>query len=124
MPVRRGPQHFAKVGTRNAMVIAIAAVAIALDAHDRSVGVAFGAAGPKPARPKAAEEFAATALDWDGGAEPGVDVTARFGALVAEACSPIDDLRASAAYRRHAVAVLAARSLTWIWDEYRRDSCA
>jgi CO/xanthine dehydrogenase FAD-binding subunit len=51
-------------------------------------------------------------------------VTQRFGALVAEAANPIDDIRATAAYRRRAVAVLAARSLTWTWNEYRRDTCA
>ncbi|MHA6630067.1 FAD binding domain-containing protein [Pseudonocardia sichuanensis] len=123
VPVRRGPQHFAKVGPRNAMVIAVAAVATAVDAPGRAVRVAFGAAGPRPARARPAEEFAAAALDWDRGpVEPGV--AARFGALVAESCAPIDDVRATAAYRRRAVAVLAARSLTWTWNEYRRDMCA
>ena len=40
----------------------------------------------------------------------------RFGELVAEAASPIDDVRGSAAYRRHALAVLARRTLTWAWE--------
>jgi CO/xanthine dehydrogenase FAD-binding subunit len=124
VPVGRGPQQFAKVGTRNAMVIAVAAVATAIDGPARGVGVAFGAAGPRPARARAAEEFAAAELDWDGGAAPLPEVTQRFGALVAEAANPIDDIRATAAYRRRAVAVLAARSLTWTWNEYRRDTCA
>ncbi len=39
----------------------------------------------------------------------------RFGELVAQAADPIDDQRGSAAYRRHALAVLARRSLTWAW---------
>jgi CO/xanthine dehydrogenase FAD-binding subunit len=124
VPVARGPQQFAKVGTRNAMVIAIAAVAAAIDIPGRTVGVAFGAAGPKPARARAAEDFAASALDWTGRTELEADVATRFGALVAEACTPIDDVRASAAYRRRAVAVLAARTLTWMWDDYRRGTCA
>nr|WP_233159685.1 FAD binding domain-containing protein [Pseudonocardia sp. MH-G8] len=123
VPAARGPQRFAKVGTRNAMVIAIAAVATALDVGNRAVRVAFGAAGPRPARARAAEEFAVAALDWDGGVI-GPEVANRFGALVAEACTPIDDVRASAAYRRRAVAVLAARSLSWTWNEYRRGTCA
>ena len=44
-------------------------------------------------------------------------VAARFGELVADAASPIDDVRGSAAYRRHALGVLARRTLTWAWKE-------
>jgi CO/xanthine dehydrogenase FAD-binding subunit len=124
VPVRRGPQQFAKVGTRNSMVIAIAAVAAALDSGSRRMRIAFGAAGPKPARAIAAEDFASGALDWERGGSLDKEIAAKFGELVAEACTPIDDLRASAAYRRHAVAVLASRTLNWTWDEYRRDTCA
>ena len=35
--------------------------------------------------------------------------------LVADAASPIDDQRGSAAYRRHALAVMARRTLKWAW---------
>ena len=42
---------------------------------------------------------------------------ARFGELVAQAASPIDDVRGSAAYRRHALGVLARRELAWAWSE-------
>ena len=43
----------------------------------------------------------------------------RFGELVAAAAAPIDDVRGSAAYRRHALGVLARRTLTWAWEEQR-----
>ncbi len=42
-----------------------------------------------------------------------------FGELVAAAAAPIDDVRGSAAYRTHALGVLARRTLTWAWDEHR-----
>ena len=45
------------------------------------------------------------------------DAAARFGELVAAAASPIDDVRGTAAYRRHALSVLARRTLTWAWRE-------
>ena len=66
-----------------------------------------------------AEDLLAGELDWDGRAPLDASVVRRFGELVAEAADPIDDVRGSAAYRRHALAVLAARTLTWAWDEYR-----
>jgi CO/xanthine dehydrogenase FAD-binding subunit len=115
MPVARGPQQFAKVGTRNAMVIAVCS--FALDVSDGRVGTCIGSAGPTPIRAREADAFAETLGDElpDGAAE-------QFGALVAAAASPIDDVRGTAAYRRHALRVLAKRTLTWAWKERR--ACA
>ncbi|MEU7749642.1 FAD binding domain-containing protein [Nonomuraea sp. NPDC049158] len=120
VPAATGPEQFAKLGPRNAMVIAVASVALTLDPVRRRVGCAVGSAAPTPVAASAAEEFAAAELDWDGGREPPAPVAARFAALVADATAPIDDVRASAGYRRHAVAVLARRTLAWAWQEYRR----
>ena len=117
--VRRagGPQQFSKIGTRNAMVIAVCSFALAVHPGERRVGTCIGSAAPTPVCAGEAERFAAEALDWDGGSMPGEAELARFGELVAAAASPIDDVRGSAAYRRHALSVLARRSLAWAWSE-------
>lgn len=112
-----GPQYFSKVGTRNAMVIAVCSFAIALHPGERRVGTGIGSAAPTPRRAVAAEEFLAAELDWDARLDPGV--LARFGELASAAASPIDDVRGTADYRRHAVGVMARRTLTWAWHEFR-----
>jgi CO/xanthine dehydrogenase FAD-binding subunit len=116
IPVARGSQQFSKIGTRNAMVIAVCSFALAVDEEERTVGTCLGSAAPTPRRAREAEAFIEGALDWDGHG-PIDDATARrFGELVAEAASPIDDQRGSAAYRRHALAVMARRTLNWAWN--------
>jgi CO/xanthine dehydrogenase FAD-binding subunit len=120
VPVTGGPQQFAKIGTRNAMVIAVASFGLALHPASRRVGTGIGSAAPTPRGAPAAEELLAGELDWDGRAPVGASVVRRFGELVAQAADPIDDVRGSAAYRRHALAVLAARTVTWAWDEHRK----
>jgi CO/xanthine dehydrogenase FAD-binding subunit len=115
IPRARGPQQFSKIGTRNAMVIAVCS--FALELGERRVGTCIGSAAPTPRRAAEAEVFAVEALDWAGGRPVGEDVLMRFGELVADAASPIDDVRGSSAYRRHALSVLARRSLKWAWEE-------
>jgi CO/xanthine dehydrogenase FAD-binding subunit len=56
---------------------------------------------------------------WEGRGAPSGAALERFGELVAAAAAPIDDVRGSAAYRRHALGVLARRTLTWVWEEQR-----
>jgi CO/xanthine dehydrogenase FAD-binding subunit len=46
-------------------------------------------------------------------------VAARFAQLVLAATDPQDDVRGTAAYRRHALQVLARRCLGWTWEEHR-----
>jgi CO/xanthine dehydrogenase FAD-binding subunit len=120
----RGPEQFSKVGTRNAMVIAVCSFAIALDVERRRVGTGIGSAGPTPLAATEAEAFMAGVLDerglWERPAALDPKVVARFGELVAGASRPIDDVRGTAAYRRHALAVLARRTFAWVWDERRR----
>jgi CO/xanthine dehydrogenase FAD-binding subunit len=111
----RGGEQFSKIGTRNAMVIAVCSFAIALDDERRTVGTCLGSAAPTPRRAKEAETYIASRLDWDARAPIADEVLERFGELVAEAAAPIDDQRGSAAYRRHALAVLARRTMKWAW---------
>ena len=89
-----GAQTFMKVGPRNAMVIAICSLAVVVDTEAGEVRAAFGSA--------AVTAKSVVVPLGDAAALP---------ERVAEACSPIDDVRATAAYRRHALRVLAARGL-------------
>jgi CO/xanthine dehydrogenase FAD-binding subunit len=119
VPAAAGPQQFAKIGTRNAMVIAVCSVALAIWPERRAVKVCLGSAGPTPLRAPEAEEFIAGAIEWDSLAPIADEQLARFGELVAAAAQPIDDVRGSAAYRRHAIAVLGRRAMAWAWEEHR-----
>jgi CO/xanthine dehydrogenase FAD-binding subunit len=110
VPRVAGPQHVAKVGPRNAMVISVASLALVVDTDHRRVRVGMGSVGPVPVRPTAAEDAASDALDW-GSMTIDDEGLRAFAAACADAASPIDDHRSTAAYRRHAVGVLATRSL-------------
>ena len=121
IPVAGGPQQFAKIGTRNAMVIAVCSLSVHLWPRERAVKACIGSAGPTPIRATEAEAFAAGELEWDARAPLSASATAEFGRLVEAAARPIDDVRGTAAYRRHALAVMARRAAAWAWDEYRND---
>jgi CO/xanthine dehydrogenase FAD-binding subunit len=116
-----GPQQFAKVGTRNAMVIAVCAFGLALHPKTRTVGTGLGSVAPTPRRARRAEEFAAELLGWESGAPLSEEQLGQFGELVAKESTPIDDVRGTARYRRHAIAVLAKRTLRWAWSTYQED---
>jgi CO/xanthine dehydrogenase FAD-binding subunit len=119
LPPATGPQQFAKVGTRNAMVIAVCSFALALDPPARRVGTGIGSAGPTPLSAPDAERLLAEDLPWESRGPLEDALARRFGDLVALAASPIDDVRGTAAYRRHALSVLARRALTWAWTDHR-----
>jgi CO/xanthine dehydrogenase FAD-binding subunit len=120
VPSATGPQQFAKIGTRNAMVIAVSSFAVTLHPGERRVGTGIGSAAPTPRRAEAAEAFASEALDWERRTQLPDEVAERFGGLAAAAAAPIDDVRGTAAYRRHSLAVLARRTLGWAWSAYQR----
>lgn len=104
IPVANGPQNYAKVGVRNAMVISIASACIAL--QDESTRISLGSVGPTVLRCPDAESF----IDGIRGTRTPTDDDYReFSARVATASRPIDDHRSTAEYRRHAIGVLAGR---------------
>ncbi len=125
VPAATGPQQFCKVGTRNAMVIAVSAFACALHADRQAVGTGIGSAAPTPRRAPEAEEFLAGELAaaglWESRGELPETLARAFGERVAGAAAPIDDVRGSAAYRRHSLAVMARRAAMWAWGQYQHD---
>jgi CO/xanthine dehydrogenase FAD-binding subunit len=90
LPVPGPRQTFMKVGPRNAMVIAVVSLALLVDGKDARAS--FGSAGPVPG-------LVAAPVDDD------------LPERVAEAASPIDDVRGTARYRRHALRILTQRAV-------------
>ena len=88
------PQTFMKVGPRNAMVISICSLALSADRERGELRAAFGSAGPVVGLVTAP-----------------LDEAESFAEQVVAAASPIDDVRGTAAYRRHALGVLTRRAL-------------
>ena len=88
------PQTFMKIGPRNAMVIAVCSLALVVDRERQEIRASFGSASPTT-------RLVTAPLDEADG----------FPDRVAEAASPIDDVRGTAAYRRHALRVLTRRAL-------------
>jgi len=88
------PQTFMKVGPRNAMVIAVCSLALVADRERGEIRAAFGSAGPVA-----------------GVVSCPIAESETFPELLASAASPIDDVRGTAAYRRHALRVLTRRAL-------------
>jgi hypothetical protein len=76
------------------MVIAVCSLALSADRERGELRASFGSAGPVTGLVTAP-----------------LDERESFPERVAEAASPIDDVRGTAAYRRHALQVLTARAL-------------
>jgi CO/xanthine dehydrogenase FAD-binding subunit len=112
VPRLDGPQEYLKIGTRNAMVIAVADLALVVDRPAGSVRCALGSVGPTVVRAANAETWLTGRVDWNTGTIADRAATvAEFAGRVAAAARPIDDHRSTAAYRRHGIEVLARRAL-------------
>ena len=88
------PQTFMKVGPRNAMVIAVCSLAVVADRERGELRAAFGSSAPTA-------RLVTSPIDEADG----------FADRVADAAAPIDDVRGTAVYRRHALRVLTRRAL-------------
>jgi CO/xanthine dehydrogenase FAD-binding subunit len=99
------------VGTRNAMVISAASACVVHDALGATVRVALGAVAPTVVRTREAEAWLASQTNLAAPLTVTSELAREFGRRAAAECSPIDDHRSTAAYRRHAIAVLVERLL-------------
>jgi carbon-monoxide dehydrogenase medium subunit len=108
---------FLKAGRRKAMEISVVCVAVrlTLDASGercREARIALGAVAPTTLRAGVAERLLA-------GQRATRDVFRAAGEAARQACAPIDDVRASAEFRRHLVSVLVRRALERCADRAR-----
>lgn len=109
---RRGTS-FLKLGVRRAMEISIvcvgASVELTADGKIASAGLGLGSVAPTTLRPRDAEQTLV-------GEAPGNQLFEEAGRMAGEVVSPIDDMRASAEYRRAMVPVLVRRALSLAVD--------
>lgn len=117
-PPAHSSSAFLKAGRRRAMEISVVCVAarLTLDASRErclEARIALGAVAPTTIRAREAER----ALE---GRPVGGEAFERAAAAAREACRPIDDVRASAAFRRHLVGVLVRRALDRCVERARR----
>ena len=112
LPIVSGWQGYAKVGVRNAMVISVASCCLVVDRTNGTIAVALGAVGPTIIRCRETASWLASQIDLKNKATVSPNLLQEFGDRIAKESKPIDDHRSTAAYRRHAVNVLARRMLT------------
>ncbi len=95
VPLLDGWQGYAKVGVRNAMVIAISGVCLAVDRPSRSVRIALGSVAPTIVRATDGRVVRGATARLGSGTIRAEDV-AEFGRLAAAASRPITDHRSTA----------------------------
>lgn len=106
---------FYKLGLRKGDAITVIGVAVTVAVENGRCSrarVALGAVAPTVLRAKEAERI----LE---GERLTTAVIAEAARHAAQACRPIDDLRASADYRRHTAEVLVRRLVTRAWEQAR-----
>jgi len=99
---------YVKAGQRNALAIAIASVAAVYYPKEGRISVALGSVAPTPVRADAAERL--FEKHWRG-PDRAEELLTAVGAEAVKASCCIDDVRATASYRRRLVAVLTERAL-------------
>jgi carbon-monoxide dehydrogenase medium subunit len=109
--------HYAKHGIRKAMDLAVVGVAVALSSNssrDRCEKgkIALGAVGPVPMRATKAE-------DCLQGRNLDEELISRSALLASEQSQPVNDIRATAEYRREMVRVITGRALRQAWRQLR-----
>jgi len=106
-----GFEGYAKIGVRNAMVIAVASVCLVHDPREGNVRVALGAVGPTIIRARSAEAWLRERCDLSNLTSIDDDLSREFGERVRAEANAIDDHRSTRSYRHHGVGVLASRLL-------------
>ena len=102
VPRTSGWQGYAKVGTRNAMVISVASACVVF--HDDELRIALGSVGPTIIRCTDTENWYQSLASKNA-----TGVSLEIGSRASQESRPIDDHRSTADYRRHAIKVLAQR---------------
>ena len=116
-PSDRARGVYMKEGQRNALAIAVVSVAVVHEPDAGTVRMALGSVAPTPVRAEEAE--ALFAAEWERAGDRGALVRA-VAAAAGRAASPIDDVRASAAYRRKLLEIAARRALEEVCAPARR----
>jgi CO/xanthine dehydrogenase FAD-binding subunit len=110
-PAKAGAGAFHKFGLRRADAISVISAAVAVEANGdgrcHGAAVALGAVAPKPIRVPEAERLLCE-NEWT------AEVVAAAARLAAAHTRPIDDIRGSAAYRRHIAEVIVRRLLSQV----------
>ncbi len=105
IPPRGTKQGYYKLGRRNAMAISVASVAVALNMNGKTctdARIALGAVAPTPLRVEKAEARLR-------GKKVDLGLVKKCAEVAAKSAKPIDDIRASAEYRRLMCEVLVRR---------------
>ena len=108
LPSADARSAYVKAGQRNALAISIVSVAVLFEPSRGTVRLALGSVAPTPIRAAAAEELFESLWAGPGSRERVIDEVAE---CAAEATRCIDDVRATAQYRRELAETLTRRAL-------------